>query len=337
MSKDNELDWSLIHKILKGTATKKELAKWEELTRQQAAYAALIPWLRRVRAEQQDTASPFYAMDAWQDFKTKLPAKQRTLYPPNVFRLWQKAGAAAAVAGIISLCWWLYPSLKQSSTKAIALVTYTVPNGQRKLITLPDSTQIWINAGSLVKVPAEWEEDSIRQIYLEGEGFFEVRKDPARAFVVHTPEATVRVLGTSFNIEAYHQVPVAVTVATGKVQFSGKGGQSVTLAQNQRAVWIAGKEEFQTTQTDASLYNIWREGILQFRDEPLPEVIGALERRFNVPMKVIGEIGKDQYCTARFEAGESLDNILESMRHIYGLTITQKEGVILIQSRQAGK
>lgn len=343
MSKENELDWGLIHKILEGTATQQESEKWEALTRQHAAYAALIPWLRRVRAEQQDATSPFYAMDAWQDFKKRLLTQsttiQRTLHPRGVFRLWQKAGMAAAVVLIISLCWWLYPSsLNNSPAKEVAaLVTYTVPNGHTKLVTLPDSTQIWINAGSLVKVPAEWGEDAIREVWLEGEGFFEVRKDPSRPFVVHTSEATIRVLGTSFNIEAYHQIPVAVTIATGKVQFSSKGGRSVTLTQNQRSVWMAGEGKFHTTHTEASLYSGWREGILQFSDEPLLYVIETLERRFNVPMKVTGTIGKDQYCTARFAAGESLDNILQSLQHIYGLTITQEEGRILIQSKQQRK
>lgn len=342
MSKENELDWSLIHKIMDGTATQRESAKWKELTRQQAAYAALIPLLRRVRVEQQDTTSPFYAMDAWQDFKTKLPAQsaviQQAVSLPRVFRLWQKAGMAAAVALIFSLCWWLYPSLHHSSIKTVAaLVTYTVPNGQKKRITLPDSTQIWVNAGSLIKVPAEWGEDAIREVWLEGEAFFEVRENPSRPFVVHTPETAVRVLGTSFNIEAYYQVPVAVTVATGKVRFSSQGGQSVTLTQNQRSIWMTGESEFQTMQTEASLYSAWREGILLFRDEPLLKVIRTLERRFNVPINVVGPIGEDQYCTARFAAGESLDNILESLRHIYGLTITERAGTILIQSKQKRK
>lgn len=321
MSKEKELDWDLISKIQEGTATQEESLRWEALTRQQPAYAALIPWLRHVQEEQQDKNSPYYAMDAWENFKTKLPAKQ------PVFYLWPKAAAiAAAVALIFSLGWWLYPASEKTPA---ALLTYTVPNGERKLITLPDSTQIWINAGSSVKVPAE--ADS-REIYLEGEGFFEVRKDPSHPFIVHTTEATVHVLGTSFNIEAYNQAPVAVTVATGKVQFSNKGGQSVTLTKNQRSVWIAG--EFQTTGTDASLYNGWRQGVLQFNDDPLLKVIATLERRFNVPMKVTGVIGKDQYCTAKFAAGESLDNILESLHHIYGLTITRKEGTIFIQPKR---
>lgn len=308
MSKEKELDWDLIHKILEGTATQEE----------EASYAALIPWLRRVQEDQQDKNSPYYAMDAWRTFKKKLPSK------PGVFRLWYKAaGIAAAIALIISLGWWLYPASEKPDT---TLLTYTVPNGQRKLITLPDSTRIWINAGSLVKIPAE-----TREIYLEGEGYFEVRENASHPFIVHTPEATIRVLGTSFNIEAYSQALVAVTVATGKVQFSRKGGQSVTLTQNQRAVWIAGA--FQTSQADASFYNGWRQGILQFNDEPLLKVIATLERKFNIPIKVSGETGKNLYCTAKFAAGESLDNILESLHHIYGLTITKKEGTIQIQSK----
>ncbi len=94
---------------------------------------------------------------------------------------------------------------------------------------------------------------------------------------------------------------------------------------------------FKLCETEASLYSAWREGILLFRDEPLLKVIRTLERRFNVPIKVVGPIGEDQYCTARFTAGESLDNILESLRHIYGLTITESAGTILIQSKQKRK
>lgn len=333
MLTENELDWRLIDKIVAGTATSEESTQWEILTREQAAYAALIPWLRRVHKDQQDPSSPYYAMDAWQDFKTKLPAHSQQP-SRGIFQLWPKVGMAAAVALLIGFCWWLYPSLNQSPKNTVAaLVTYSVPNGQRKLVTLPDSTRIWVNAGSSVKVPAQWGTDSVREVWLQGEGFFDVAKNPSRPFIVHTPETNVRVLGTSFNIEAYQHIPVAVTVATGKVRFYSNNGQSVTLLPNQRSVWVAGKETFETTQTDAAIYNGWRDGVIQFHDEPLANVIATLERRFNVPLKVVGVIGADQFCTARFDANESLDNILESLHHIYGLTITKKEGTILIQSK----
>lgn len=332
MSKAHELDWSLINKIVDGTATQRESAKWETLVQQRTEYTALIPWIRRLQAEQLNASSPFYAMDAWQDFKTKLPTQSTARQQPaRIFSLWKISGVAAAIALIISLSWWIYPSLQHSSAKkANAMLSYTVPYGQQKRITLPDSTLIWINAGSSVKMPAEWNKDSTREVWLEGEGFFDVRTNSSLPFIVHTPTTTVRVLGTSFNIEAYHQLPVAVTVATGKVRLSSKEGQSVTIAQNQRSVWMEQEGVFQTIQTDALSYSAWREGILQFKDEPLSKVIGTLERKFNIPIVVVGTIGEDLYCTARFSAGESLDNILESLEHIYGLTVTKKEGTITI-------
>jgi transmembrane sensor len=333
MLTENELDWRLIDKIVAGTATPDEVTQWDILTQEQAAYAALIPWLRRVQKDQQKPSSPYYAMDAWQDFKTKLPARAKQP-SRGIFYLWRKAAMAAAVALFIGLAWWLYPSINQSPAKTVAaLITYTVPNGQRKLVTLPDGTQIWVNAGSSVKVPEKWEADSIREVWLEGEGFFDVVRNASRPFIVHTPETNVRVLGTSFNIQAYQHIPVAVTVATGKVRFSSKNGQSVTLSPNQRSVWVADKGAFETMETDAAIYNGWRDGVIQFRDEPLEKVIATLERRFNVPIKVVGVMGADRVCTARFDASESLDNILESFRHIYGLTITEKEGTVLIQSK----
>jgi ferric-dicitrate binding protein FerR (iron transport regulator) len=342
MLKEQGLDWDLINKIMAGTATPEESARWEELARQQEDYAALIPWLRNVQQQQKDITSPYYAADAWQHFKATLPASAKTvqMVPDElgVFRLWKKAAMAAAVAIIIGLCWWLYPASDHSYTKTVSeLITYSVPNGEKKLITLPDSTHIWINAGSLVKVPAQWGNDTLREVWLDGEGFFEVKTNSSRPFVVHTGETSIRVLGTSFNIEAYSQAPIAVTVASGKVQFTGNKGQAVILTQNQRSVWLADNGQFQTTQTDATLYNSWKEGVLQFSDEPLQQVIGRLERRFNVRMEIEGAIGSDQYCTARFASGESLDNILESFRHIYGLQITRREDTIIIQSKQKRK
>lgn len=336
MSKKQTLDWDLINKILAGTATKQELRRWEALTRQQQEFAGLIPWLREMQAGQQDINSPFYAVDAWEKFKTILPVPEKAapLIPhrTNLFLLWRKAAIAAAAAIIIGLCCWVY--MRSGEKKPAELVTYSVPKGKNQLLTLPDSTLVWVNAGSSIKAPVQWENDSLREVWLEGEGFFEVQKDPARPFVVHAGEATIRVLGTSFNIEAYGQGQIAVTVNTGKIQFAAGHNQAVTLGKDQRSVWLTGSNELQTTETDASLYNVWREGVLQFNDETLQNVIGTLERHFNVPIEIAGPIKNNEYCTAKFAAGESLDNILKSLHHIYGVRIIRKEGAIVIQSGQ---
>jgi transmembrane sensor len=335
MSTKTELDWDLIQKMLDETANPQESARWKELTSENPSYAALLPWLKNVRAGQQDLHSPYYAMDAWQDFKKRLPAQQIPLQKEKtgkVFNLLRYWSAAAAIALLIGLCWWLYPS--SNKREALALRTmYAVPNGERKLITLPDSSKIWMNAGSSIQVPAEWGRDSIREVWLDGEGFFEVTKNPARPFIVHAASTDIRVLGTSFNIEAYQPSPVAVTVATGKVRFSANNGGAVTLTPDQRAVFTAADTSFHTTLTDASLYNGWRQGVLQFNDEPLEKVIATLERTFAVRLKMVGEFSTGQYCTARFNRDESLDNILQSLQHIYGLKITHQDGHILIQSK----
>jgi ferric-dicitrate binding protein FerR (iron transport regulator) len=320
-----------------GTATPEQVKKWEALTRDQPAYAALIPWLQQVQARQQEERSPFYAADAWQQFKTTLPVPGKIVQlatpQQRKFPAWQRAAIAAAILLITTISWWLYPALHHGTATAAPLITYTVPNGKKQLLTLPDSTQIWINAGSSVQVPAAWGQDTLREVWLNGESFFEVRGNAALPFVVHTATTTIRVLGTSFNIEAYRQASVAVTVNTGKVQFAGSNGQTVILSQNQRSVWHTANGQFETVPADASRYNGWREGILQFSDVPLEQVMATLERRFNVQIKRVGTIKSNQYCTAQFTAGESLDHILESLSHIYGLEITRQANSIIIQSR----
>ncbi|WP_162946416.1 FecR family protein [Chitinophaga barathri] len=336
MSEKQSLEWDLVHKIMAGSATAEELQQWEMLTARQAEYADLLHLLKNVEAKQRDITSPFYATDAWEQFRTRLPRTATVAELPRhrkIFPLRKIAAVAAAIAILAGAALFLLRREQiPEHHNAARFVTYTVPGGEQKLVTLPDGSRIWINAGSVLKIPAQWNDDAPREIWLEGESFFDVQPDAARPFTVHTNQTTIEVLGTSFNVDAYDQAPVAVTVATGKVRFSAANGRSVTLVQNQLAE-MTRSGELRSGPADASVYSIWREGVLRFHDEPLPEVFRTLERRFNVKVKTKGNAGTGLYCTATFARGESLENILESFRHIYGLKITRNSEEIIIQSK----
>ena len=101
--------------------------------------------------------------------------------------------------------------------------------GVKSTIELADGSKIWLNADSKVQYPALFN-GSTREVYLNGEAFFDIAKNPSKPFIIHLSNGTVRVLGTSFNIKAYDNEPVVETsVATGKVAFIPK------LKNNQRA------------------------------------------------------------------------------------------------------
>ncbi|HRI21464.1 MAG TPA: FecR domain-containing protein [Panacibacter sp.] len=104
------------------------------------------------------------------------------------------------------------------------VVEYKTNYGQVKIIVLPDSSKLVLNANSSVKIPQQWEETSDRQVWLDGEAYFEVAKKITthQKFIVHTTQVDVEVLGTKFNVNTRRSESI-VALAEGKVQLAIKG------------------------------------------------------------------------------------------------------------------
>jgi transmembrane sensor len=131
--------------------------------------------------------------------------------------------AAAAVIIFISAGLFIRHKITANSQKeAFNIITTGV--GQVKKIKLPDSSTVWLNAKTRIRVSEDFDKTTNRSIYLDdGEAFFEVAKNPARPFLVITSSITTRVLGTSFNVKAYrnlHNATVSKTWAEGNTELN---------------------------------------------------------------------------------------------------------------------
>lgn len=97
--------------------------------------------------------------------------------------------------------------------------TVDVPRGGTYNVELSDGTEVFLNAESILRFPNSFEEGTCREIWIDGEAYFKVKRDEAHPFVVHTGNIEVEVLGTEFNLMAYHQNPEEhVTLVRGKVK-----------------------------------------------------------------------------------------------------------------------
>ena len=104
-------------------------------------------------------------------------------------------------------------------------LSYSVesPRGSKLKLSLPDGTSVWLNADSKLRFPVSFTAER-REVYLEGEAYFEVAKDSAREFWVHAGAMDVKVLGTSFNVKAYERLEtVATTLVEGSVEVACAG------------------------------------------------------------------------------------------------------------------
>ena len=231
-------------------------------------------------------------------------------------RRWKRLLVAAVLLPLVALSIWLFthPSPK------VELVEKYNQKGIRSIIILPDGSKIWLNADSRLKYPASFR-DNGREVYLEGEAFFEIAKNPQRPFVVHLPKGNVQVLGTSFDIRAYEEEELMTTsVATGLVAFAG-----VYLTADRKAVYDVQSGKVNVGPTDAEADRGWINGIMTFSNQSLGRIAVELERSFGKPIKFRNTSIAQYRYTATFK-NNTEEEILSTLRKVksFHFTVTDK-------------
>lgn len=175
---------------------------------------------------------------------------------------------------------------KGQNINQVALNEVTVPFGKKTTLILADGTKVWLNAGSRFAFPQTFSGKN-REVYLEGEAYFEVTKNKKQPFIVSTQKIDVEVLGTKFNLSAYQSDNFCETVLLeGAVKVQDKGklfNDNIYLSPNQKATYYCDKKELiRTKATDAEMYMSWINGWYQFSNENLISVLDKLERYYNI-------------------------------------------------------
>lgn len=212
---------------------------------------------------------------------------------------------------------------------AAAYKVITAPYGQTVKLMLTDGTVVHLNAGSELRMPVIFQ-DTLRTIHLRGEAYLEVAKDAARPFTVVTAGATVRVLGTVFNVRAYPDESLTtVTVEEGKVRVSNTSGRHVLLTRNQAAVCSTVTGELESHNVYADNYTGWRMGVLSFKDQPLTEIAAALERRYAIQVVIQNRKMATHRFTGKFN-NPALATLVENMSMVMQFQYTLQEKRLVI-------
>lgn len=174
--------------------------------------------------------------------------------------------------------------------------TLKVPLGGYYPLLLSDGTKVWLNAGSELKYPVEFSGD-VRDVYLHGEAYFEVKKDKI-PFVVNLEDSRIEVLGTSFNVNAYKgDENIFATLRSGSIAFySDKVKGRTVIKPGQQLKMDAGSGQTSVREVDASVYTSWTEGVFNFNDMSLDEIMKIVARWYQVDVIFENErIRHDQY------------------------------------------
>lgn len=254
--------------------------------------------------------------------------------PSRVYRLkpWMwKAAAVALLAGLAA--GWLWYQQRPYPMEVATNI------GRIKHITLPDGSQVWLNAKSKLQY-ANWGPDKPREVILTGEAFFDVAQQAKQPFIIHTQTVDIRVLGTSFNVKAYGEDGnTETTLVTGKVQVVMKQeeGKIVELKPSEKLVVSNSRDikQIETIKThnkqtpDSVAYHIspvsitpgdnmpaeisWKERKLTFFDAPLSEVAMQLQRWYGVTVVFKEETMKNTRFTGTFR-DESLPRVMQVLQ-----------------------
>ncbi|MFC2134848.1 FecR family protein [Bacteroidota bacterium] len=157
-----------------------------------------------------------------------------------------------------------------------------VPFGEQSTITLSDNTKITLDAGSTLEFPSEFD-GGTREVYLYGEAYFTVSPDPQKPFIVHVKNTTVQVLGTKFNIRAWEENKIIVSVSEGKVEFAiEEADKSVVLGKGFASKLLSGNELAEPYEIDLGKSSSWINGEITLSNVSFKEVFNQLERWHNL-------------------------------------------------------
>lgn len=183
--------------------------------------------------------------------------------------------------------------------------TLIVPRGGEFALELADGTRVWLNAESRLRYPVNFT-DKVRKVEMSGEVYFEVAKNEKQPFIVEVNGVAIRVLGTSFNVSAYHE-DVVTTLVEGKVRLT-RGEEHVVLSPDEQAIWSGG--DFEVKQVDARNYMLWKEGIFYFEDVDLETILDDMARWYNVNIFYVNPSLKGKKFSVEIKRYENISEIL---------------------------
>lgn len=160
--------------------------------------------------------------------------------------------------------------------------TIKVPNGTLIEMVLSDGTKVDLNAGSQLRYPVQFIKGKDRQVYLKGEGYFNVTEDSLHPFKVNTRNFDISVLGTEFNVSAYEDYPFSFAVVVEGLVRVGNSTSEELLSSGEIANIDNSESPIEVQKVNIKKYIAWREGITILQNQNFRHIMKTLERKFDV-------------------------------------------------------
>ena len=215
----------------------------------------------------------------------KQEAEQEAEHHAHVVRLWRRAAAVAVVCVLGGLAWFYS---QHNSLRHVQMQLVTTGADNDTTLVLPDGTKVWLNKQSALKYPKEFDSDN-RVVEIEGEGYFEVTKNPHQPFIVESEVMSVKVLGTVFNFHVDKQQQRAtVSLLEGKVKVS---------------------------ENDVYQDAMWHERKTAFSNANVSDIAKLLEKIYHIQVVVDPAIDQANTYSGVIKEKETIDSVLDLLQN----------------------
>ncbi len=321
-------------------AQEKELSEWLEADESnKKVMADMADWWATAHV-------PLFKSDMKADFDKyfgEIIHPRETLNPHRrTFTLsWKNIAASVAVLMLVSSLSFYGGTLRGKSSGEISqpyelFSEVITPLGATSKVVLPDGSVVWVNAGSTLKYNYDYNQ-SVRQVSLLGEAYFEVMHDPLKPFIVKSEELDIQVMGTTFNVKAYQDdQEVDVSLVTGSVNVHVKGVETgeVLLSPDRMLSFNRQTNDVEVIKIIGKDAMAWTDGRVKFTEQPFPRIAKDLERKFNVKIQIESERLKKETFSGSFTSSHTLEQILREVDVERKYTWTQNRNEIVIRDRR---
>ena len=268
-------------------------------------------------AVSREAASVYDKDKAFENFRNRVESQKEIQSTSrrgfSLSALWRYAAVVAIIIAVGCISYW---QGEVNVKDTFADISVEAPLGSKTKLYLPDGTLVWLNAGSRMTYSQGFGVDN-RKVELEGEGYFEVKRNEKIPFFVKTKDLQLQVLGTRCNFRDYPEDhEVVVSLLEGKVGLNNllREEKEAVLSPDERAVLNKANGLLTVESVTASNASQWTDGYLFFDEELLPDIAKELERSYNVKI----HIANDSLKTFRFYGNfvrreQNIQEVLEAL------------------------
>jgi ferric-dicitrate binding protein FerR (iron transport regulator) len=272
--------------------------------------------------------------NSWQRLASKMVGKRKT----NDNRRWVVGFYKYAAVAVIFICLTLAVQMlfHEDKPSAMVYIELATESGQgMSRLTLPDGTKVTLNTATKIKFPDRFE-GAVREVFLDGEAFFDVRHHAETPFVVHTDKQKITVLGTTFNVMDYSADDYAITTLTnGSVKLqpvlgSGAFAEEMILKPNQQVYLDKATQQVSLSDVKIDPNRTWVNKIYHFRDEPLNHIAQHLEKIYGIKINIAGEPLKKERYNGTFPTDMKIEDVLKIINFDKQFSYKIKDGTVNI-------